>query len=1047
MPVGPTIPDLAAPSSAALRIVALAGVSGKEARDAELWVTVALTHNSAAQVGGAASPTRLKMLACVGDAYFDLLSSHAALERNGALLSSEIMEARRSMGPRLLAAEKKIGIMSSATVGIGMAQELAVSAQLKDSPIIELHKQVIAALALCIPYRNLLRFFQNIYASAEVAPRLALSFKGLLQEFTQNRGFGLPVYVTVAETGPAHARAFTIRVSCSSGASSVGNGPRKRAAEEAAAEAFLRKHAPEYLKTRIRAASTAPTGRSPVPVNARYIREAALRNLMEDFSMPANGSGLLERALTHPSFKGVAGLEPWQDNQALANIGGEVLRTAVFHMLFPALHQDATWSGKGTSITVLANDFLDKDRLVSAAEELQIWPVILLNQTLGPEQMELRTKVNFFKALIAAKFLAHAPEWDVVASLQPAFREHVESRIREARNVREFQSPTSQLLELAAALGITMEFGEPQITGHQQRSVTAARLVISVGKKREIVITGGRGANGKAARRSLAQHMLLLIHAIHSDFSDATYFADSALFERLSILVLSESVAHAPTTAKEAWHWHNEGLLGSEHLAAGDFGRFAQWAAEAARFCPALKESGENQSRERLLSFYAHISAPSAFDLNLVAKSLVAKVIAFADSVDALAHTSSARAQPFFGALQELLRVLSLAGRKRGPTTLNHEFAALEVLHRRDEKIVLRLVGGGSVIWEEREGATIELISESISRLGSPAEKRVIAITGEQGENIRISLRLELGIPLLHDDSNRCEQSTLVRYLRSEGFLLSVTSSAKEVVLEVRNVLSGGFCDAVRSTIADPLRGLESGARSMLCRVLHDLKNELVACEVAARQHATTRTDQLRFQLAASTHLDAVRRLAGAFGVLSGALQQPIVEQFSIREFLRSYCVHLLTLLPVSIAAVIPRNVADFEVRTSRDFLKAILDNLVKNALEAMVDGGELRIEWNTVPDEESISICVEDSGGGIEPALLRQLLTGELTQSTKPSGSGVGMVTVVSMIRRLGGDLRGESRPGTGTTWTVVVPSLPPKSVDGSMPPENDLAAELEHE
>jgi len=63
--------------------------------------------------------------------------------------------------------------------------------------------------------------------------------KSTLQEWTQGRGLGLPRYVVVDESGPAHAPRFEVRVEIEKMPSAAGEGPSKREAEQAAATAVL----------------------------------------------------------------------------------------------------------------------------------------------------------------------------------------------------------------------------------------------------------------------------------------------------------------------------------------------------------------------------------------------------------------------------------------------------------------------------------------------------------------------------------------------------------------------------------------------------------------------------------------------------------------------------------------------------------------------------------------------------------------------------------------------------------------------------------------
>jgi ribonuclease-3 len=65
-----------------------------------------------------------------------------------------------------------------------------------------------------------------------------VSAKNRLQEWTLGRGLGLPEYTAVSTSGPSHAPVFVVRVTAA-GRSAEGMGENKRAAEQAAAEAWL----------------------------------------------------------------------------------------------------------------------------------------------------------------------------------------------------------------------------------------------------------------------------------------------------------------------------------------------------------------------------------------------------------------------------------------------------------------------------------------------------------------------------------------------------------------------------------------------------------------------------------------------------------------------------------------------------------------------------------------------------------------------------------------------------------------------------------------
>lgn len=113
-------------------------------------------------------------------------------------------------------------------------------------------------------------------------------------------------------------------------------------------------------------------------------------------------------------------------------------------------------------------------------------------------------------------------------------------------------------------------------------------------------------------------------------------------------------------------------------------------------------------------------------------------------------------------------------------------------------------------------------------------------------------------------------------------------------------------------------------------------------------------------------------------------------------------------------------------VMAAGDQLQQVFLNLILNAVDAMPDGGELRIEAQQRGDQAHISFI--DSGYGIEPDMLDKIF--EPFFSTKHSGTGLGLAVSHGIVAEHGGQLHADSplnpnsqRPGTAVT--VVLPSL----------------------
>ena len=101
------------------------------------------------------------------------------------------------------------------------------------------------------------------------------------------------------------------------------------------------------------------------------------------------------------------------------------------------------------------------------------------------------------------------------------------------------------------------------------------------------------------------------------------------------------------------------------------------------------------------------------------------------------------------------------------------------------------------------------------------------------------------------------------------------------------------------------------------------------------------------------------------------------------------------------------------------DQLTQAFFNIIKNAIQAMPDGGELFIICST--DDVYLNIKFIDTGKGISEEEMRQILDPYFT--TKSSGTGLGLLIVDRIIRAHGGTLAIEGEPGQGAAFTVSLP------------------------
>ncbi|MEX0723386.1 MAG: ATP-binding protein [Gracilimonas sp.] len=104
-----------------------------------------------------------------------------------------------------------------------------------------------------------------------------------------------------------------------------------------------------------------------------------------------------------------------------------------------------------------------------------------------------------------------------------------------------------------------------------------------------------------------------------------------------------------------------------------------------------------------------------------------------------------------------------------------------------------------------------------------------------------------------------------------------------------------------------------------------------------------------------------------------------------------------------------------------KDELRRVLVNLVKNAHEAMPDGGKVILSSSLLETKKDVYITVQDNGEGIPEGSKDQIFVPNF--STKSSGTGLGLAITKKIISEHNGKISFTSTPGEGTTFTIRLP------------------------
>ncbi len=174
---------------------------------------------------------------------------------------------------------------------------------------------------------------------------------------------------------------------------------------------------------------------------------------------------------------------------------------------------------------------------------------------------------------------------------------------------------------------------------------------------------------------------------------------------------------------------------------------------------------------------------------------------------------------------------------------------------------------------------------------------------------------------------------------------------------------------------------------------------------------------------------------------IKGALNEVKRLEGIIREFLTALRPAQPQTTPKSLAdplketlATLKAQLEDRQIKVSIDLppalppvmidaaqIKQVFFNLIKNAMEAMKDGGALEIELSS--DDQYVTVSFLDNGSGMSDETIAHVF--EPYHTTKKQGTGLGLMVSQRIIRAHGGEIDITSKEGLGTKFFVRLPRL----------------------
>ena len=135
---------------------------------------------------------------------------------------------------------------------------------------------------------------------------------------------------------------------------------------------------------------------------------------------------------------------------------------------------------------------------------------------------------------------------------------------------------------------------------------------------------------------------------------------------------------------------------------------------------------------------------------------------------------------------------------------------------------------------------------------------------------------------------------------------------------------------------------------------------------------------------------------------------------------------HKLKLISAEVVLDLQENLPAVECDSSQ--IQQVILNLVLNGAQAMQPngGGKLTVRTRLIPQENTVELCVQDTGEGIAPENLSKIFDPFFTTKAEGKGVGLGLAVLYGIVKAHEGEVEVVSQRNQGTTFTVTLPLKP---------------------
>lgn len=213
----------------------------------------------------------------------------------------------------------------------------------------------------------------------------------------------------------------------------------------------------------------------------------------------------------------------------------------------------------------------------------------------------------------------------------------------------------------------------------------------------------------------------------------------------------------------------------------------------------------------------------------------------------------------------------------------------------------------------------------------------------------------------------------------------------------------------------------ESAWREMAKQVAHEIKNPLTPMKLNLQylQHLMKNNPDdfnEKFEKASAGIIEQIDSLANIANEFSSFAKFPKtnLQKINLSEIIKT---SVLTFDNYKNISIINHNsINELFVLGDKDQALRVFNNILKNAIQALDEVADPKIEINADVTDTTIVVSIKDNGCGIDPEMKQKLFTPNFT--TKTTGSGLGLAMVKNIMQGFDGKVWFDSEPGKGTSF-----------------------------